>query len=180
MDNEIKPGYAHFKIGNFMFSVCAKAAKFLAKHRILYYLLACTWGILPTLGGLLVTLALAIAKIFDRKIKFEGYFWIYSIKAGPDLWGGFEMGLMFIRDHWSWAELSEHEFGHTFQNCLLGPFMIFIVSIPSTVRWWYRYLKYDRRGIIPPKDYSAIWFEDSADQCGKYVVKSIRASYEKK
>ena len=41
-DKDIIPHYKHSKIGNFMFFICAKATKFLIKHRLLYYFLACT------------------------------------------------------------------------------------------------------------------------------------------
>ena len=46
------------------------------------------------------------------------------------------MGLMFVRDRKSWgSELNQHEFGHTFQNCLFGPLMLFLVSLPSATRY---------------------------------------------
>ena len=88
-----------------------------------------------TVVGLLITAVLGIVKIFNKNIQFEKYYWVYDIKAGPEYWGGFEMGLMFVRDQKSISSVNQHEFGHTFQGCLLGPFMIFLVSIPSAVRW---------------------------------------------
>ena len=61
---EIKPCYEHSKIGNFMFNLCAKWTKFVLKHRWLYYLMACTWGIIMTAIGLIITLILGLIKIF--------------------------------------------------------------------------------------------------------------------
>lgn len=168
MNNEIKPMYKHSKIGNFMFNLCAKWTKFVIKHRWLYYLLAATWGIIMTVLGLIISLILLIVKLFaPKKVLFEKYHWIYNIKVGPQWWGGCEMGLMFLRD-WKSTEayINPHEFGHTFQNCILGPLFPFIVAIPSATRYWLR-------EIFPKKEwgpYDGAWFEDAASQCGRYVI----------
>ena len=57
-----------------MFSLCAKWTKFIVKHRFLYYLLNYTWGILMVIAGLATTLVLAIAKLFNKDIKFQKYY----------------------------------------------------------------------------------------------------------
>lgn len=169
----IKPYYKHSKIGTFMFNLCAKWTQFLVKHRWLYYLLACTWGIIMTVLGLIITAVLAIVKIFipQRYIIFSPYHWIYSIATGPEYWGGCEMGLMFLRDRCPDDEhTNAHEFGHTFQNCLLGPLFPFIVAIPSATRYWLR-------EWFPDKEwapYDSAWFEDAATQCGYWVVKKLQ------
>jgi len=171
---DIRPQFKHSKAGTFMFNLCAKWTKFLVKHRWLYYILACTWGIIMTLVGVIVTIVLGLGKIFwTNNIKFEKYYWVYLIKAGPEYWGGFETGLMFVRDQKSsdW-HINPHEFGHTFQSCLLGPLMPFIVSLPSATRYWYQEIR-SRKGK-DNKEYDAIWFEDSATQCGKYVVEYLK------
>ena len=175
---DIKPQYEHTKAGLFLFNLCARGTKFLVKHRWLYYVLACTWGIIMTIVGMFMTIGLAIAKIFSKKIKFEKFYWVYCIKAGPKYWGGFETGLMFVRDRGSWDEdINHHEFGHTFQSCLLGPLMPFIVSIPSAIRYWYREFRYKKgKGLSA---YDSIWFEDSASQCGKYVVDYLNKKFTK-
>lgn len=177
-DKDIKPAYRHTKFGNFMFFICAKLTKLLTKARFLYYLLACTWGILLTVIGLLITIVLGIAKLFNKNIYFEKYYWIYGIKAGPVYWGGLEMGLMFIRDQKSINSVNEHEFGHTFQNCLFGPLMPFIVTIPSAIRYWYQELRF-RKGK-ENKPYDSMWFEDAATQCGRYAVLYIETKQEVK
>lgn len=173
---EIKPHYEHSKIGNFMFNLCAKWTKFILKHRWLYYLMACTWGIIITILGLIITLILGIVKIFiPKKVIFERYYWIYSITVGPEWWGGCEMGLMFLRDHNSSVNyINPHEFGHTFQNCLLGPLFPFVVAIPSAIRYWLR-------EIFPKKKwapYDSAWFEDAATQCGIYAVRILNQKQE--
>lgn len=173
---EIKPHYEHSKIGSFMFNLCAKWTKFILKHRWLYYFMACTWGIIMTILGCLITIILAIVKIFiPKKIIFERYYWIYSITVGPEWWGGCEMGLMFLRDHNSSVNyINPHEFGHTFQNCLLGPLFPFMVAIPSAIRYWLR-------EIFPKKmwaPYDSAWFEDAATQCGVYAVRILSQKQE--
>ena len=173
---EIKPLYEHSKVGSFMFNLCAKWTKFILKHRWLYYLMACTWGIIMTILGLIITLILGIVKIFiPKKVIFKRYYWIYSITVGPEWWGGCEMGLMFLRDHNSSVNyINSHEFGHTFQNCLLGPLFPFMVAIPSAIRYWLR-------EIFPKKiwaPYDSAWFEDAATQCGVYAVRILSQKQE--
>ena len=88
-----------------------------------------------TVIGILITGVLAIVKVFGANITFFPFYWIYGIKVGPDFWGGFEMGLMFCRDQKSSDSfINDHEWGHTFQNCLLGIFFPFVVAIPSAIR----------------------------------------------
>lgn len=173
---EIKPLYEHSKVGSFMFNLCAKWTKFILKHRWLYYFMACTWGVIMTILGCLITIILAIVKIFiPKKVIFERYYWIYSITVGPEWWGGCEMGLMFLRDHNSSVNyINPHEFGHTFQNCLLGPLFPFMVAIPSAIRYWLR-------EILPKKiwaPYDSAWFEDAATQCGVYAVRILSQKQE--
>lgn len=165
---EIKPAYEHSKLGTFMFNLCAKWTKFIIKHRWLYYLLACTWGILMTLLGWILTLILFLFKLICWKgVSFKKYYWIYCVKVGPDYWGGCEMGLMFLRDWKSRdAYINPHEWGHSVQNSILGVLFPFLVAIPSATRYWLR-------EIFPNKEwkpYDSAWFEDAATQCGEYMV----------
>ena len=57
------------------------------------------------------------------------------------------------------------------QNAILGPFMPFVVGIPSAIRYWYRELKYNRKGKVPPTSYDSIWFEGQATRIGvNYIL----------
>ena len=172
-DLQIKPAYEHNKVGTFLFNLCAAWTEFLIKHRWLYYLLACTWGFIMTFLGVLITAVLGFGCALNcQRIQFFPFHWIYGIKVGPDYWGGFEMGLMFCRDFKSGdAYINNHEWGHGFQNALLGVLMPFIVSIPSCIRYWYQEIR-ERKGK-DNKPYDSIWFEDSATQCGTYAVKYL-------
>lgn len=170
---EIKAEYSHTKAGTLMFNLCANWTKFLLNHRWLYYFMACTWGIIMTFIGTVVSGVLALVKISapDKvKIKFNPYYWIYSISVGPDYWGGCELGLCFIRDQKSQGTLPAHEFGHTFQNCLLGPLFPFMVALPSAAWYWVHTLNQSKRKLKP---YDSMWFEDAATQCGLYAIHTI-------
>ena len=125
-----------------------------------------------TFIGILITGVLAIVKLFGVNITFFHFNWIYGVKVGPDFWGGFEMGLMFCRDQKSSDSfINNNEWGQKFQNCLLGIFFPFVVTIPSATRYWYQKIR-SRKGK-QNKPYDSIWFEDSATQCGKYAVEQL-------
>lgn len=173
---EIKPQYEHTKIGTFLFNSTAKMTMFIVKHRLLYYFLSFTWGIIMTLISLLVTVVLFIPSLFTKKIQFHRYGWIYYVKLGK-YWGGFETGIMFLRD-WESDEdyINCHEFGHTMQNILFGPLDPFISTIPSVIHYWLSEL-FPKYGAKP---YAALWFEDSADQCGKWAYEYIKSKKEGK
>lgn len=74
------------------------------------------------------------------------------------------MGTMFLRDNSNYISTNNHEYGHTFQNAILGPFFIFIVAIPSAIRYWYQEIR--RRQYKHTTDYDLIWFEGSATDIG--------------
>ena len=50
-----------------------------------------------------------------------------------------------------------------------GPSEI-LIQLASAIRYWYRELKYYRKGLRPPKEYDSIWFEGQATRFGyKYL-----------
>ena len=147
------------KAGNTMYSFLQKSTKMLIKHRWLYWLLNFTWGILTTLCGLLLSLAMLCIGKKPKRWHSVWYFQIF------DKWGGMEMGTMFLRDNSNYISTNNHEYGHTFQNAILGPFFIFIVAIPSAIRYWYQEIR--RRQHKPNVEYDLIWFEGSATDIGK-------------
>lgn len=152
--------------GKFMYDTVFKFSSWIIKHQWLYYVLAHTWGLILTLIGYLISLCLLICGFAP-----QAYYWIYFFKVCKN-WGGFEMGTMFVRDTTSWDKLNEHEFGHTFQNCLFGPFMLLLVSIPSAVRYWVRRIQEKMGKNLKP--YDAIWFEMSATDVGGMAVEYIK------
>ena len=133
--------------------------------RIGFYFLSFTWGILMSLVGLI---AIAILAPFKRVHVYHGR--LYGTVGNG--WGGLELGCFFLCGEDCQIEyLLAHESGHGLQNIIWGPFVIFVIFIPSCIRYWYRELKYERKGMVPPTDYDAIWFEGQATKWGfKYVA----------
>lgn len=130
---------------------------------ILYYLLSFTWGITMNIIGLFAFTGALI--VGGKPMIFHGRF---VVKVGS-CWGGVSLGNFILTDQdWEWV--IKHETGHTIQNAWMGPFFLFLVGIPSVVRYWYRELKYYRYNVYPPTEYDSVWFESSATLLGnKYV-----------
>lgn len=146
------------KIGKSMYNMLYTLSRPLIKHRWLYWLLNFTWGILTTLCGLLISLFMLC---IGKKPEKWSSAWFFKILKS---WGGMTMGTMFLRDSTSGMSINLHEFGHTFQNAILGPLFIFIVAIPSAIRYWYR--KFSKK---TQPAYDAIWFEGSATKIGEFA-----------
>lgn len=131
-----------------------------------YWFVQCTWGILMNIAGILVTLfCLAFLK---GKIHKNGYGFITEVKGN---WGGLSLGAFAICGSYNqkdgpcydpdWFEFTrKHEFGHSIQNLFLGPLFPFVVSIPSSIRYWLSYFGKLKSG------YYDIWFEDTANKWG--------------
>lgn len=158
-------------IGNKLYDLCFAWTKFILKHKNIYYALSFTWGILNSLAGLVCSLVLRVVGI-----QAERYYWMYCQKMRAH-WGGFSVGINFIRDTTSRDEVSYHEFGHSFQNCLFGPFMILFIAIPSMVRYWHINIR-KKLGKPVEYDYDSIWFEKSATDCGKYAIEFLSSEKE--
>ena len=149
------------KAGNFMFSLLEHSAMLLIKHRLIYWLLNYTWGILTTLCGCFISLFMLC---IWKKPKRWSSVWFFQIGKS---WGGMEMGTMFLRDSSNNTSTNSHEFGHSFQNAILGPLFIFIVAIPSAIRYWVMTFREKKGKSL--KAYDLIWFEGSATSIGEYA-----------
>ena len=131
-----------------------------------FYILSFTWGILYTLTGLLAALVLLLT---GHKPHRWGWVWYFELGRS---WGGMEWGIIFIKDKTSGDHLKDHEFGHAIQNCFFGPFMVILVSLPSTIRYWTRRLR-AKRGKMSRTPYEAVWFEAQATRLGTQKRKEI-------
>ena len=153
------------KLGNFFYSFIYKASHFLMKHLWLYYLLNYTWGIIMTLVGWVVVFFSTV--ILNKNVSKWGP--SHYIVLGNN-WGGLELGTCFIvsdgmGDSWT-LHTKCHEMGHSFQNAILGPFMIFLVSIPSATRYWVQIINRKLKHPERNKDYDCFWAEESATDVG--------------
>ena len=102
----------------------------------LFWILSFTWALPTTILGGLAALCLVVT---GHKPKKWGPCWQFPIANGY----GLEMGLFFLspKDYES-KTLNGHEVGHQLQACfLLGPIQLFVVGIPSAMRFWLREMK---------------------------------------
>ena len=134
--------------------------------RTLFWILSWTWGFPMTLIGSLI---FSLLQLVGFKPKKNQYGYVFEIGKG---WGGVEMGPFAIVNENPSQHILDHEFGHSLQNCYIGPFMSFI-SIASAIRYWYREYLTQIKGMkyseLP--DYDDIWFEGTATYLGKYYHK---------
>lgn len=133
----------------------------------LFYLLNCSWGIIMTAIGAIVTLILIILGYKPKKHMYC----IYTELPGD--WGGLELGLFFITSRNPSLHIKNHEHGHAIQNAIFGPIFPFLIGIPSAIRYWYRELKYYRKNDFPPTAYDDIWFEGQASHLGHALFNRI-------
>ena len=103
--------------------------------QIMYWVISCTWGIISTLIGAIITLALMIT---GHKVQKFGW-GVYTV-IGKN-WGGLEIGPFFFAGEGSSYYIKCHEYGHSLQHLIFGPFMIFVVGAPSATRYWVRKMK---------------------------------------
>lgn len=142
-----------------MLKIMTKLGINLSNKKYLYFFLNFTWGILLTLlGYFLMLILLPFGRV--RRYSYTLYF-EFNKKTG---WG-FSLGTVFFVGKQANMSIKGHEFGHTVQNAILGPFMIFLVALPSVMRFWYRNYLYSH-GKYPKTTYDSIWFEGSASYIG--------------
>lgn len=136
-------------------------------NKFKFYLLSFTWGLPMTLIGCIVALILLV---IGKKPQKYGYGFRFEI--GND-WGGLSLGIVIITDKTPSEHIKMHEVGHGLQNCYWGVLMPFVICIPSAIRYWYRELKYYRKGKTPPTKYDDIWFEGDASKRGTEFIESL-------
>lgn len=158
--------------GKFMFNLTYNCSKVLMKHIWLYYILNYTWGLIMTIVGWIITIFIRPFLNKSNKGKFGPC--LYMMIGNN--WGGASIGTNIIiakkmSNEWI-IHTKCHEMGHTFQNALLGPFMIFLVVIPSIIRYHYQNSR-NKRGL-ENKPYDLFWAEGSASTIGEAYYKNMR------
>lgn len=125
----------------------------------IFYILTATWGIIMSLAGVIVAIAL---RLIGYKPTPNQYGWCFKIGKN---WGGCSLGPIYLVDQDVSQHTLDHEFGHSIQNCYFGPFML-IISIWSGCRYQYRRLLKKQGKKLPP--YDSIWFEGQATKIGEF------------
>lgn len=141
---------------------------------IFYWIWSLTWGALLSIPGLLVALFIII--FLNAKIHKNGLTFIVEV---GDNWGGLNLGVVSFCGGYTtkcpdeaWFEHTRrHEFGHSLQNLIFGPLQLFIVAIPSMIR--YHYQNYRLNKGLPVAEYNAIWFEGTATKWGTKAINSL-------
>lgn len=143
---------------------------------ICYWIGQLTWGFLMTISGLLTALFILI---FMRKKAFfhrNGYSFIIEIGGN---WGGLELGAVALCGNYSitntywFNHTRKHEFGHSLQNLIFGPFQLFVVGIPSAIRYWYQRIMQKKGKYFPSTWYDSVWFEGTATRWGTKAIDKI-------
>ena len=104
--------------------------------------------------------------LITKKFKtFHGRIYGIFPKQFGEGWG-FEMGCFFFvsYDCDEDARMNSHEAGHGLQNIIWGPLMLFVISIPSFIRFWYREFQMKKGKKLKP--YDSIWLEAQASNWG--------------
>lgn len=130
-----------------------------------YWLLSLTWGGIMTLIGLIT--AAVVILFFGGKPHRNGYSFIVTVGGN---WGGISLGAVSFCGNYQgnyFEYIRRHEFGHSIQNIIMGPFFIFVVALPSLVRSWiYNAGKGKHK-------YDYIWFEYTASVWGTRCLNCI-------
>ena len=130
-----------------------------------FYLLSFTWGLPMTLAGLAMAISMLLTG--HRMHHFGPCFYFERGKN----WGGMTWGFVIVVCEGAGTGLLAHELGHAMQNCRFGPFMPFLVGIPSSLRYHARRIFTRINGKEPRTPYDAAWFEGQATAVGREYVK---------
>ena len=126
---------------------------------ILYWIGELTWGLLMNIIGLITALFMLIIGKTPYRV---GHTFMFYFGKG---WGGLTLGAVIIVSHDCSFSTISHEYGHTVQNLIFGPFELFI-GIASAARYWYREIKRKRDPACHLPPYDIIWFEGQATRLG--------------
>lgn len=122
------------------------------------------------IGGAAV--ALGMLATGHRPKKFGN---CISFDVGKN-WGGGSLGIFMFTCRNAPYSLKAHEHGHSIQNCYYGPFMPFIVNIPSSARFWSRKLVKKVRPGVRLSPYDSAWFEGEATRLGTEYMKRLESN----
>ena len=137
---------------------------------ILYWILSLTWGGIMSIPGLVVGLLVLAC---GGKLHKNGFSVIIEIGGN---WGGINLGVISLCGSYSvtnrvfFKHTRSHEFGHSIQNIIFGPLQLFIVGIPSAIRYWYKIIAQKNGKIFDHDWYESIWFEGTASKWGKKSI----------
>lgn len=129
---------------------------------LLFRVVQCTWGILQTIGGVLIFLIHAGCK---HEI-YRG-----CVNTHWKSHAGLSLGLFIFtpaEDDRMYSEIRTHEYGHTFQSLILGPLYLLVVGVISII--WADLPHYRRLRAEKHLPYTACFVEKNASWFGEKVT----------
>lgn len=144
-----------------------------------YWLIHIIWAAPTFVLGLLVVVFMLLT---GNKPKRFGYTFYFTPSFMHNC--GFSLGPIFcVAEDSQYLYMYQHEHGHAIQTLWWGPLTLFVISIPSMVRFCYRDYKEDKmmtdlaEGRITQEEfntwrknrpaYNSIWFEKQATELGQ-------------
>ena len=140
---------------------------------ILYWFLSLTWGSIMSVLGIIVSFVMLI---FKGNFHKNGCTIIVEVGSN---WGGLSLGCISFCGKYTeidpdyYQHVRRHEFGHSLQNIILGPFFIFIVAFPSLIRCCYYMIQLNKGKNFEDTWYDSIWFEHTATKYGTTMIDYI-------
>ena len=131
-----------------------------------FHTLQWTWCLPQNIAGLIVLMFLP-----GKHFRYHGALvTIYKKRRFLSNTAGFSLGsFIFMPETWSdytREHLLVHEYGHTVQSLMTGPFYIFIIGLPSVV-WCQRFNRRPRRYAERGITYTDRFPEHSANTLGE-------------
>lgn len=131
--------------------------------KFLFYFLQFTWGLPQNIIGFFLT----------RKYKESEKFFHSRIYYHQDNWGGISLGMFIIMNSTMGKEWTDsikvHEYGHSIQSLILGPFYLLIIGLPSII--WCNSKKYIKLRKEKNVSYYAFYPEKWANYLGSKATK---------
>ena len=139
---------------------------------ILYYTLQWTVGLIQNLAGLFMWLWQRVVK----KEKLHGRYRFAAVTGwsrrgsmgmGMFIFIGRNLGLEDLRDAepGSYEEhILSHEYGHTVQSAILGPFYLFVIGLPSAI--WCNFKPVAKKWLSGKREYESFYPEKWATRLG--------------
>lgn len=135
----------------------------------LYYFVQLTWGCLQNALGFLLRMILLLKDPKRSRGRFYGTFTLrwkstYSLSLG-----------MFLFLASNERPLMVHEFGHSIQSCILGPFYLPLIGIPSFL--WANSPYFQKQRKKGRYRYSSFYPEKWANYLGRRYTRLTPITY---
>lgn len=139
---------------------------------LIFALIQCTWGFFQTLCGFVLFLIHRKEKHFYYKGAIVSE-WKYPTSLSLGLFVFVTKQRIYIQNY-TREEVAHrilvHEYGHTIQSLLLGPFYFLVIGIPSLLWCSLPFFEtYRRKKNI---SYYSLYTEKWANYCGEKITKS--------